>query len=221
MITSEFKNCRRNGGFANLAWMAQKYPVELLSLIAHLKKLPGVGTRTAERFAFEFLSWPQDQLALLGKTIEGIKEKIPPCTVCGCLTDQGSCPFCDLTTRNPKQLCLIASPRDVFSIEETKSYKGLYHVVEHLLSPLDGRHAKGLRLDKIETRIQEHQVTEIILAFDSTLEGDTTALYLKNELSQMKPLAIFRLAFGLPVGSSLEYIDEGTLARAFRDRQTF
>jgi recombination protein RecR len=216
LITSEL-----NRGSDNLLRMGQKYPTELLSLIAHLKKLPGVGTRTAERFAFEFLGWPQEQLVLLGETILGIKEKIPPCETCGCLTDQHHCKFCDLSTRNSQQICILASPRDVFAIEETKSYKGLYHVVEHLLSPLDGRHAKGLRLDKIEKRIEQNKIGEIILAFDSTLEGDTTALYLKSELTAKIPRSISRLAFGLPLGSSLEYIDGSTLTRAFKDRQTF
>ena len=214
------KNMVKNKGFDILPSMAQKYPTELISLIAHLKKLPGVGTRTAERFAFEFLSWPKDELTLCSEIIAGIQEKIPPCTICGCLTDQGRCKFCDLTMRTSTQLCIIASPRDVFAVEETGAYKGLYHVVEHLLSPLDGRHAKGLRLDKIEERIINHKVEEVILAFDSTLEGDTTALYLKNGLSQM-PLSISRLAFGLPLGSSLEYIDGGTLTRSFKNRQTF
>lgn len=200
--------------------MAQKYPEELLFLIAHLKKLPGVGSRTAERFAFEFLGWPQDQLSALGEILKGIQEKIPPCVTCGCLTDAGKCHFCDLSGRDPSQLCIIASPRDVFAIEETKSYRGIYHVIEHLLSPLDGRHAHLLRLDRLEKRISEHKVKEAILAFDSTLEGDTTALYLKNHLSQFG-LIISRLAFGLPVGSSLEYIDGGTLTRAFKGRQTF
>lgn len=200
--------------------MAHKYPAELIPLIAHLKKLPGVGTRTAERFAFEFLSWPKDQLSLLGEILTGIQEKIPPCENCGCLTDQGYCKFCDPLTRDSTQICIIASQRDVFAIEETRSYKGLYHVVEHLLSPLDGRHAKGLKLDKIEERIMTNKIHEVILAFDSTLEGDTTALYIKNGLAQM-PLSISRLAFGLPLGSSLEYIDGGTLTRAFKGRQTF
>jgi recombination protein RecR len=200
--------------------MVQKYPADLLSMIAHLKKLPGVGTRTAERFAFEFLSWPQEQLSALSKIFIEIQEKIPPCTVCGCLTDAGKCRFCDLSVRDSSRLCLIASPRDVFAIEETKSYNGLYHVIEHLLSPLDGRHAHHLRLDRIEERIRGTQVKEAILAFDSTLEGDTTALYLKSHLSKAN-LTISRLAFGLPVGSSLEYIDGGTLARAFKGRQTF
>ena len=200
--------------------MAQKYPQDLLSLIAYLKKLPGVGTRTAERFAFEFLGWTEDQLFALGQILHEIKKKIPPCPTCGCLTDANKCHFCDMTTRDPTRLCLIGSPRDVFAIEETHSYDGQYHVIEHLLSPLDGRHAHHLRLDRIEKRIGENQVKEVILAFDSTLEGDTTALYLKKHLSNFD-LLISRLAFGLPVGSSLEYIDGGTLARAFKGRQTF
>ncbi len=200
--------------------MAQKYPTELLSLMAHLKKLPGVGTRTAERFAFELLSWPQDQLKTLGEILEGIQTKIPPCQLCGCLTDQGLCKFCTQTKRDPSQLCIVASQRDVFAVEETGSYVGLYHVVEHLLSPLDGRHAETLRLDKIKERIAQNEAKEIILAFDSTLEGDTTALYLKSKLENLG-LSISRLAFGLPMGSSLEYIDGGTLARALKGRQTF
>jgi len=198
--------------------MITKFPESLVTLIAHLKKLPGVGTRTAERFAFEFLSWPELDLAEFGNALKCIQEKIPPCPVCGCLTDQGLCRFCDPVQRDPTSLCLLASPRDVYAVEETKAYKGLYHVVEHLLSPLDGRHADALRIDRIESRIEKHAIKEVIIAFDSTLEGDTTALFLKNHLSRAG-LSISRLAFGLPVGSSLEYIDGGTLARALIGRQ--
>lgn len=193
--------------------MAHKFPEDLLSLIAHLKKLPGVGTRTAERFAFELLSWPQDNLLQLSSSLSEIQERIPPCSECGCLTERGQCAFC--TGRDPTVMCILASPRDVFAVEETRAFKGIYHVVEHLLSPLDGR--ATLRIDKIESRIAKYGVKEVILAFDSTLEGDTTALYLKNGLNPA--LSISRLAFGIPVGSSLEYIDGGTLARAFVGRQ--
>lgn len=195
-----------------------KFPPDLLTLIAHLKKLPGVGTRTAERFAFELLNWPSDSLQDLGQLLQHIQKKIPPCTLCGCLTDQGTCRFCDPQLRDTSSLCLLASAKDAYAIEETKVYKGLYHVVEHLLSPLDGRHANTLRVDRIQKRIQEMGIREVILAFDSTLEGDTTALYLKNQLSQ-ESLSISRLAFGLPIGSSLEYIDGGTLTRALVGRQ--
>ncbi|MBX7066026.1 MAG: recombination mediator RecR [Parachlamydiales bacterium] len=197
--------------------MAHRFPEELLKLIGLLKKWPGVGTRTAERFAFELLSWESSDLHALGHSLLSLKEKVPPCPTCGCLADQGKCRFC--ANRDTTQLCLLASARDAYSIEETGQYRGLYHVIEHLLSPLDGRHANTLRLDRIEKRIEENNVRELIIAFDSTLEGDTTALYLKNHLTRPN-LSISRLAFGLPVGSSLEHIDGGTLARSFAGRQT-
>jgi recombination protein RecR len=149
----------------------------------------------------------------LGHSLQEIQDKIPPCKECGCLTDRGNCSFCQ--NRDTNTLCILASPRDVFAVEETRAFRGMYHVVEHLLSPLDGR--THLRVDRIEARIAKLGVKEVILAFDSTLEGDTTALYLKNALNPQ--LSISRLAFGLPVGSSLEYIDGGTLARAFVGRQ--
>ena len=197
--------------------MAQKFPDDLLSLIAYLKKLPGVGTRTAERFAFELLSWDQQTLSSFSDTFKDLHNKIPSCPTCGCLTDRGDCRFC--ANRDTNSLCILASARDAYAIEETGSYRGLYHVIEHLLSPLDGRHTNTLRLDRIEARIAQNNVREVIVAFDSTLEGDTTALYLKNSLLTTN-LSISRLAFGLPVGSTLEYIDGGTLTRAFLGRQT-
>lgn len=197
--------------------MAHRFPQELLKLIGLLKKWPGVGTRTAERFAFELLTWEPADLETFGHTLLHLQEKVPPCPTCGCLADQGRCTFC--RNRDPSQLCLLASARDAYAVEETGQYRGLYHVIEHLLSPLDGRHANTLRIDRIEKRIEENQVREVIIAFDSTLEGDTTALYLKNHLSSLN-LCISRLAFGLPVGSSLEHIDGGTLARSFAGRQT-
>lgn len=198
----------------------RNYPTELTPLIAELKKLPGVGTRTAERFAFELLDWPKEELTFLGETLIGIKDKIPPCKICGCLTNQGHCSFCDEQTRDLTQICVIASARDAFAIEETKTYKGLYHVVEHLLSPLDGRHANQLNIQRIIDRVEQNKTCEMILAFDSTLEGDTTSLYIKSQMNLLN-LSISRLAFGLPIGSSLEYIDGSTLTRALKGRQSF
>ncbi|HSX26070.1 MAG TPA: recombination mediator RecR [Chlamydiales bacterium] len=198
--------------------MANRFPEDLLTLIAHLKKLPGVGTRTAERFAFEFLHWPQDSLTELGHLLTSIQEKIPPCPTCGCLTHQGACYFCNSPHRDPTSLCILASPRDAYAIEETQSFRGLYHVIEHLLSPLDGRNTQTLRVDRILSRIQQHNVREAIIAFDATLEGDTTALFLKSQLARPH-LTISRLALGLPIGTNLEYIDSGTLGRALTGRQ--
>ncbi|HAB98387.1 MAG TPA: recombination protein RecR [Parachlamydiales bacterium] len=198
--------------------MSSKYPKDLLTLIGYLKKLPGVGSRTAERFAFEFLKWGKEDLSALGAQLTEILDKVPCCQECGCLTQNGHCHFCQ-DTRDASVLCILSSPRDAYAIEETRAYRGLYHVVEHLLSPLDGRHASQLRMDRIESRIAKHQIKEVIIAFDSTLEGDTTALYLKNELAKLS-LHVSRLGVGLPIGSSIEYIDGGTLARALAGRQT-
>lgn len=196
-------------------------PNDLLVLISHLKKLAGVGTKTAERFAFELLKWPKADLIALGETLQTIHEKISPCRNCGCLTPKAHiCHFCHSRERDTSQLCILSSPRDVYAIEGTRSYRGLYHIIEHLLSPLDGRHIATLRVDKIEERIAKHLISEVIIAFDSTLEGDTTALYLKNSLTKFN-VKVSRLAFGLPVGSSLEYIDSGTLTRSLIGRQIF
>jgi recombination protein RecR len=199
----------------------EKLPEDLLALISYLKKLPGVGIRTAERFAFEFLGWEKEDLETFSELLRTAPDKVPPCLQCGCLTSRGKCPFCENGSREMEKLCIISSPRDAFSIEATGSYRGLYHVIEHLLSPLDGRHASMIHLDRIEERIARHAICEVIIAFDSTLEGDTTALFLKKHLISRPELKISRLAFGLPVGSSLEYIDGGTLTRALAGRQIF
>lgn len=196
------------------------YPDHLLKLIQLLKKLPGVGQKSAERFAFQLLTWSPHQLNEMANIVTDIPHKLIPCKTCGCLQDHHHCSFCDLTKRNTEVLCILASPRDVFSIEETREYRGLYHVLGGLLSPLEQRGPEHLTIDKLKERIDALKVKEIIIALDSTLEGDATALYLKQELERF-PVHISRLAFGLPMGSSLDYVDGGTLARAFSGRSQF
>ncbi len=195
-----------------------KLPEDLQILISFLKKLPGVGARTAERFAFELLAWPQEELVRFAEQASTIQEKIPPCPVCGCLTQTGICHFCSSPARDTNSLCILASARDVYAIEQTRAFSGIYHIVEHLLSPLDGRHATDLDVGRIEQRILFNGVKEVVLAFDSTLEGDATALFLKERLQSLQ-IKITRLAFGMPVGSSLDHIDGGTLTRALAGRQ--
>jgi recombination protein RecR len=130
------------------------------------------------------------------------------------------CHFCDKYKRDASVICVISSAKDAFSIEETHSYKGLYHVIGGLLSPLDGRHPDHLLLNPLIKRIETLHIKEMIIALDSTIEGDATALFLKQQLSA-KNLQISRLAFGLPMGSSLDFVDGGTLTRALTGRQTF
>lgn len=208
-----------NGSSSTLELMA-KYPSELAQLIAFLKKLPGVGTKTAERFAFQLLNWQEHELQSFSILVAQLKKKVTQCSDCHCLNDDGGCPFCHHAMRDKTQLCIIASPRDVYAMEETGAYRGLYHVLGGLLSPLDGKTPEHLNLDQLKNRIGHLQIKEIIIALDSTLEGDTTALYLK-ELFQEWGLPVSRLAFGLPIGSSLDFVDGSTLARALTGRQNF
>jgi recombination protein RecR len=190
------------------------YPKPIRELIAALKALPGVGPKTAERYAFHLLGWSEAQIQELAKRLITVRTALSSCSHCGCLLDQPECLFCD---RESDLLCVVASAKDVFSIEATGLHRGLYHVLGGLLSPLDGRGPAHLAIGTLKARLKTLRVTEVILALDSTVEGDATALFLKEELAAPQR-RVSRLAHGLPLGSPLEYIDGGTLARAFSGR---
>lgn len=197
-----------------------KYPIPLQQLIAHLKKLPGVGSKTAERFAFHLLSWPSAELASIASSLTHLRESITQCPECQCLMEKNLCPFCADALRDRSQICIITSPKDVYAVEETHSFKGLYHVLGCLLSPIEGKSIEHLHLDRLQNRLEKYPIKEVIIALDSTLEGDTTSLYLKEYLLRWG-LSVSRLAFGIPLGSSLDFVDGGTLARALMGRQAF
>jgi recombination protein RecR len=199
--------------------MSFKYPKDLLSLIAFFKKFPGVGSKTAERLCFQLIQWNEKELEQFGQLLTRLKKTIRHCPECGCIMEEAVCCFCNQTYRLPHLLCIISSPKDAFSIETTRSYQGLYHVIDHLLSPIEGR--LDLNLEALDQRIEKLAVQELIIALDSTLEGDATSLYIKNHLKKHPHIKISRLAFGLPVGSSLDYIDDHTLSRALAGRQSF
>jgi recombination protein RecR len=198
----------------------KKYPTHLIKLIDVLKRLPGVGNKSAERFAFDLIDWPQSHLKEMAAVLDSLRDHLDHCQECGCLVGKEGCPFCNLDKRDPKLLCIVAYPKDVFALEDTHEYRGVYHVLGNLLSPLEGKGPEQLRLSQLRQRIADLQVKEVVIALDSTLEGDATALYLKKELENSQ-LSISRLAFGLPMGSSLDYVDGGTLARAFAGRARF
>lgn len=193
------------------------YPQHLLKLIQVLKRLPGVGHKTAERFAFYLLDCSEGDLHEMAQILALVKDKITCCDQCGCFIGDRGCGFCTDARRNPALLCVIASPKEAFAIEETRTFQGLYHVIGGLLSPLDRKGPEHLSLDRLKRRIAAHGVEEVVIALDSTLEGDATSLYLKQELAKL-PVRISRLAFGLPMGSTLDYVDGSTLARAFAGR---
>ncbi|MCH9626602.1 MAG: Recombination protein RecR [Chlamydiales bacterium] len=195
------------------------YPDHLLKLISVLKKFPGVGAKSAERFAFHLLDWPDEKISEMATVIKEIKKYLKSCTECGALIEK-CCSICTDKERSQEILCIVASAKDIFAIEETREYRGLYHVLGTLFSPIHGQAPQERIIAKLKERIAALGVKEIVMALDSTLEGDATALYLKRELS-LFPLSISRLALGLPMGSSLEYIDGGTLARAFAGRHSY
>jgi recombination protein RecR len=197
-----------------------QYPQNLERLFSFLRRLPGVGRRTAERYGFDLLlHWSKEEINGLSAALESL-ETIACCEVCGCLKDHAHCLFCFSPRRTKELLCIVASPREVFTIEQTGEFRGVYHVISGLLSPLDGRGAQEIGLEKLIARLQEGEIKEVIVALDSSLEGDTTALFLKDELSRF-PITVSRPAFGIPVGSALEYVDGGTLARAFVARNKY
>jgi recombination protein RecR len=200
--------------------MPMQYPEHILKLIAIFKKLPGVGTKSAERFAFHILDWPTEKLQEMAQTIEMTSFHLKNCEECGSLLET-ACSFCQVARgRNTEIVCVVGSCKDIYLIEQTHAFDGLYHVIGGLLSPLLGRSPSPIAIQKLKERIKKNSIKEMILALDPTLEGDATALYLKKEVETFN-LKTSRLALGLPMGSSLDFIDGGTLARALAGRSNY
>lgn len=202
-----------------LMFYRMRYPPTLQKLVEVLKRLPGVGSKSAERYAFHLLTWDKSFIEEFASTLNEVPFKLERCKECGALSES-DCALCSNPARDTKQLCVVAGFKDVFAIESTQEYRGLYHVLGGLLSPLDKRGPEKLGLPKLIDRIERLQCEEILLALDSTLEGDATALFLKKELER-SGIKLSRLAFGMPMGSSLEFVDNGTLAKALVSRSGF
>ncbi len=201
--------------------MRKSYPEQVMKLINCFKRLPGVGSRTAERYAFSLLNWPSDTLSEMGETVSNVRERVAYCDICGAMMEpKSSCPHCTDESRDRSIICVVASAKDIFIVEDTRQYRGLYHVVGGVLSPLEGMHPEDLSFANLKERIEDAGIKEVIIALDSTLEGDATALYLKRNLESLG-IIVSRLAFGMPMGSSLDFIDGGTLACAIAGRNSF
>ena len=190
------------------------------TLMTLLRKIPGVGSKTAERYTFHLLEWDQSSLELLSTALNDLRNKVQTCPACHCLKGEDPCDFCNINKREQHTLCIVSSAKDVYPIEDTHTFRGLYHVLEGLFSPLQGYDAHRINVKEIQERILRHGVRDVILALDSTVEGDATALFLKEEMKHWG-VNISRLAFGIPLGSALDYVDAGTLARALLGRHQF
>jgi recombination protein RecR len=196
------------------------YAPPIQRLITELGKLPGIGQRTAQRLAFHILRADAADAVALSDAIREVKEKIGFCEICFNLAEGPRCRICQDERRDPSLICVVEEPGDVIPIERTHEYRGRYHVLGGALSPIDGIDPEDLRIAELYARVDEGEVTEVVLATNPTTTGEATALHIAGALRERAPrVAVTRLASGLPVGSDLEYADEVTLGKAFAGRR--
>lgn len=186
-------------------------------LIEELSSLPGIGNKSAQRLAFYLVNQPKEQVRRLADTIVEAKEKVRYCSVCCTLTDQEVCPICSNVKRDHQTIMVVENSRDLAAYEKTGKFQGVYHVLHGAISPMLGIGPGDIRLKELMQRLQSEQVTEVIIATNSSLEGETTAMYI-SKLIKPTGIKVTRIASGVPVGGDLEYIDEVTLLRALEGR---
>lgn len=192
------------------------YSSQISKLIEELSRLPGIGAKSAQRLAFHIINMPKDQVEQLSSTILEAKQKVQYCKICCTLTDEEICPICSSEKRNKKQIMVVENTRDLAAYEKTQKYEGVYHVLHGAISPMLGIGPGDIRLKELMTRLQG-DVEEVIIATNSSLEGETTAMYI-SKLIKPTGIKVSRIASGVPVGGDLEYIDEVTLLRALEGR---
>ncbi len=187
------------------------------NLVAQLTRLPGIGSRTAQRLAFHILQRPKDEALALAQALADVKERVRFCRDCGNLTEEEVCAICTDARRDQSLICVVEQPVDVVSLERTHEFRGLYHVLGGALSPLDGVEPGHLRIDELMRRVEANGVQEVVLAMNPNMTGEATAAFLADRLRGR--VRVTRLASGLPVGGDLEYADEVTLGRALSGRR--
>lgn len=206
--------------------MSDSYAPPVQRLISELSKLPGIGSRTAQRLAFFILRSSEEDALALAEAVREVKEKIGLCEVCFNLTDEPRCRICQDSRRDHGVICVVEEPSDVIPIERTHEYQGVYHVLGGALSPIEGIDPEDLKIAELFARVEgtngnRPEVREVVLATNPTTTGEATALHIAEELRSRAPtLAVTRLASGLPVGSDIEYADEVTLGKAFAGRRS-
>lgn len=191
--------------------------VPLNELINQFSRLPGIGKKTAQRLAYSIIEQPPERAKQFAEALINAREKIHLCKVCQTLTDKDICDFCSDEKRDRTTVCVVEDPRDVMAFERTREYKGVYHVLHGVISPLDGVGPEQLKLKELMARLSSSEVKEIIMATNPTVEGEATASYISRLVKPMG-IKVTRLAYGIPVGGDLEYADEYTLARALEGR---
>ena len=195
-----------------------RYAEPLARLIEELKKLPGVGAKSAQRYAFHILRSSDEDAAALADAVRGLKASLRLCSICNNVTDVDPCVYCSSAVRNRRQVCVVEEPTNIASVERTQRYMGVYHVLHGTISPLHGIGPDQLRADSLVARVERGEVDEVILATSPTLEGEATADWLTQSLRRFA-VKITRIATGVPAGSDIEYADEVTMAKAIEGRR--
>ena len=191
--------------------------VPLTELISQFERLPGIGKKTAQRLAYSILEQPPERAERFAEALVNARKKIHFCKVCQAFTDLEVCSICDDLRRDKSVICVVAEPKDVMAFERTREFSGVYHVLHGVISPLDGIGPEQLRIKELMARLSDGSVKEIIMATNPTVEGEATASYISRLVKPMG-IKVTRLAYGIPVGSDLEYADEVTLSRALQGR---
>ena len=194
------------------------YPSSLNNLIESFKKLPGIGEKTAERLAFSVFEFKDNDIKEFSESIIKVKEKIKPCSICGTLTENGKCYICNDKSRNQDSLIVVESSKDVFIFEKIGNFNGLYHVLGGLISPLDDIGPDDIAINSLLKRVKEKNIKEVILAIKSSIEADTTSLYIKRILEKNN-ISVTRIASGIPIGADMDYVDSLTLESALNNRK--
>src|SRR5271156_4578490 len=201
-----------------------KFAEPMARLIDELKKLPGIGSKTAQRLGFHILRSNDEDAEALAAAVLDVKAKLRLCSICNNITDVDPCVYCSSATRNQRMICVVEEPTNIGAIEKTKHFNGVYHVLHGSISPLHGVGPEQLRIANLMTRVGRGEIEEVILATDPTVEGEATATYIAQQLKrqghgQGEGLRITRIAMGIPVGSDIEYTDEVTMLKAMEGRR--
>lgn len=194
------------------------YPKSLRNLIECFKKLPSVGEKSAERMALSIMDMKEEQINLFSEALIDVKTKIKRCIICNNFTEENICEICSDGGRNEEVICVVESPKNIVLFEKIGSFSGKYHVLNGLISPLDGITPEDINIKTLVSRVQENKVKEIIIAVKPSIEGETTALYI-SKLFEHYPILITKIAHGVPLGTDMEYIDTLTLEMALEDRK--
>jgi recombination protein RecR len=195
-----------------------KFAEPMTRLIDELKKLPGVGSKSAQRLAFHILRSSEDDAEALAAAVRDVKASLRLCSICNNITDIDPCVYCSSPTRNQRLVCVVEEPTNIAAIEKTKHFNGTYHVLHGAISPLHGVGPEQLRIGNLMRRVEGGQVDEVIIATNPTVEGEATATYLSGQLRRTG-LKVTRIAMGIPVGSDIEYADEITMLKAMEGRR--